>query len=80
MPEEKTPVHVEIEGNPDNEHGVVVALYFKGAVTDDEVRAVCKNNQLPLRVLKGEVPEWAVCPTPVSELAGLARVLVFNVG
>lgn len=71
-----------LEENPFNDHGSVLALYFTdGPTQEDVVKAVRdllgKHN---LGVPKSELPEWERVSTPVSERAKLTRVLVFNIG
>lgn len=73
-------VYAELETNPWNRDGSVLALYFSGSPTATEVTAAARSQfgGSLAGLAQDEEAKFEVRPTPVSERAGLARVLVYN--
>ncbi len=74
--------HAALETNPHNDSGSVLALFFEGTPTPEEVTKTAhdQSGKHCLGLSVEEKAEYEVCPTKVSDRAGLVRVLVFNVG
>ena len=69
------PLRAALEQSEKNENAVAVTLYFTDDPMDEEVRAACRETQLPLRAdVDDPFFSWKYCPNDVSGRGGLCRV------